>query len=320
VRRYGGFLAGVLALAATPGVEAQQLDFSHGGPIVVTASEGMEWQQEQRKVIARGNATAVRQNVTVQADRLIAFYRPKNPNAVQPASQGVINGPDTGGNEIYRVEAEGNVRIFTPTDRAQGDHATYDMDQAVLVMTGHDLKLTTPNDVLTARDDLEYWSQKHMAVARGNAVVVTNDGRRLSADTLVAYTTDAPAPATTPATSRQPQPPGQQQPNNDDPLAASGKLQKVEAFGNVTVRTVTDTAIGDRAVYVPDTGIARLAGNVRITRGDNQVNGSEAEVNMKTGIARLLSGGGGRVQGLVIPNDATRQQLNAAPPQPGGPK
>ena len=60
----------------------------------------------------------------------------------------------------------------------------------MLVVTGHDLQLTTPNQVLTARDDLEYWSQRHMAVARGDAVVVTNDGRRLQADTLVAYTTD----------------------------------------------------------------------------------------------------------------------------------
>ncbi len=44
------------------------------------------------------------------------------------------------------------MHIFTPTDQAQGDHAVYDLDQAVLVMTGRDLKLTTPNDVLTARD------------------------------------------------------------------------------------------------------------------------------------------------------------------------
>jgi lipopolysaccharide export system protein LptA len=180
------------------------------------------------------------------------------------------------------------------------------MDKAVLVVTGHALKLTTPNDVLTARDDLEYWSQKHMAVARGNAVAVTNDGRRIAADTLVAYTTDAPS-------SPSPTPPQ----NAADPLTASGKLQKVEAFGNVTVRTVTDTAIGDRAVYVPDTGIARLAGRVRITRGENQLDGSEAEVNMKTGIAQLLPGPSERVQGLVLPNDATNQQLSGqAPPGP----
>ncbi|MFI4951315.1 MAG: LptA/OstA family protein, partial [Caulobacterales bacterium] len=220
---------------------------------------------------------------------------------------------DTSGNEIYRVEAEGNVHIHTPTDHAEGDRATYDLDQAVMVMTGRHLKLTTPNDVLTARDDLEYWAQKHMAVARGEAVVVTKDGRRLAADTLVAYTSEgqpsAGAQAQTAKAGAQPQATnaavGSQPPKApDDPIAASGKLQKVEAFGNVSVRTATETVTGDRAVYVPDTGIARLGGNVRITRGQNQLNGAEAEVNLKTGVSRLISGSAGRVQGLVVPNDA----------------
>jgi lipopolysaccharide export system protein LptA len=299
-------LAAALALLATSHtVRAQQLDMSHGGPISITAKDGIELRQEQRQVIARGDARAVRQNVTVVADRLTAFYRPKSGAPSQPA-QSVADATDTGGNEIYRVLAEGGVRIFTPTDQAVGDRAVYDLDQAVLVMTGRALKLTTPNDVLTARDSLEYWSQKHMAVARGNAVVVTNDGRRVAADTLVAYTVEAPA---TPA----------QQKNADDPLLSSGKLQKVEAFGSVTVRTVTDTATGDRAVYVADTGIARLAGRVRITRGDNQLDGSEAEVNMKTGISRLLAGTGERVKGLVLPNDTTNPPTGGPLP-PGAPK
>ena len=93
----------------------------------------------------------------------------------------------------------------------------------------------------------------------------------------------------------------------------------MEAFGNVTVRTVTDTATGDRAVYVPDTGIARLAGHVRITRGNNQLDGSEAEVNMKTGISRLLAGTGERVKGLVLPNDTTNPQSGGQLPA-GAPK
>ena len=84
------------------------------------------------------------------ADRLIAHYRKKtSPQGAGAAStapeastapaqgQGGVGGTDTdtAGNEIYRVEAEGNVRIFTPTDEAQGDRAIYDLDQAVLVMT-----------------------------------------------------------------------------------------------------------------------------------------------------------------------------------------
>lgn len=285
---------------------AQQLDLSHGGPIAVTASDGIEWRQNEQEVIARGNARAVRGEVTVAADRLIAHYR-KKPGAAKPAPQAsegavTLGDSDTSGNEIYRVEAEGNVHIYTPTDHAEGDRATYDLDQAVLIMTGRHLKLTTPNDVLTARDDLEYWAQKHMAVARGEAVVVTKDGRRLAADTLVAYTSEgqpntASPPQATKAAAKTAKAP-------DDPIAASGKLQKVEAFGNVSVRTATETVTGDRGVYVPDTGIARLGGNVRITRGQNQLNGAEAEVNLKTGISRLISGSAGRVHGLVVPNDA----------------
>jgi lipopolysaccharide export system protein LptA len=68
---------------------------------------------------------------------------------------------------------------------------------------------------------------------------------------------------------------------------------------------------GDRGVYVPDTGIARIAGNVQITRGQNQLNGAEADVNMKTGIATLLATKSGRVEGLVVPNDATNKALGS---------
>ena len=294
---------------------AQGIDLSQGGPIDITAQSGIEWQQNQHRVIASGNATAVRQNVTVDADRLIAYYRKKTgttatPAATAPAATnpsqpqpGLAGDEDTSGNEIYRVEAEGHVVIFTPTDRAQGDHAVYDLDQAVMVMTGHDLRLTTPNDVITARDDLEYWAQKHMAVARGDAVVVTKDARRIAADVLVAYTTPAPAtpPAPTPVAAKPAAPSSAAPSSTEDPLAASGKLQKVEAFGHVSIRTPTDFVTGDRGVYVPETGIAILVGNVRITRGENQLAGLRAEVNLKTGISRLLSGNSGRVQGLIVP-------------------
>jgi lipopolysaccharide export system protein LptA len=290
---------------------AQQLDLSHGGPIDITARDGIEWRQAEREVIARGDARAVRDNVTVTADRLIAWYRKKGAAEAQATSPaaGLAGDPSTEGNEVYRLQAEGNVHIFTTTDQAQGDKATYDMDQSVLVMTGRNLKLTTPNDVITARDDLEYWTQKHMAVARGNAVVVTNDAKRIAADTLVAYTTDNPPPngaakpAATKTASNQPA----------DPLASSGKLERVEAFGNVSVRTPTDTVTGDRGVYVIDTGMARLGGNVHITRGENQLNGAEADVNMKTGIATLVAASRERVHGLVLPNDTSNKSLGAEP-------
>jgi lipopolysaccharide export system protein LptA len=312
-------LVAVLLLAASPAV-AQELDLSHGGPIGITAANGIEWRQAEQEVIARGSAQAVRDGVTVTADELIAWYRKKaGAAAAAPPAQGGLTGEtDTAGSEIYRVQADGHVHIYTATDQAWGDRATYDLDQGVMVMTGRHLKLTTPNEILTARDDLEYWAQKHMAVARGDAVVITKDDRRLGADTLVAYTSDTPpppgsAPAARPVAAKTPA----GSPPADDPLGASGKLQKVEAYGHVSIRTPTDMVTGDRAVYVPDTGFARIGGHVMITRGQNQLNGSEAEVNMKTGISRLLSVPSGRVAGLVVPNDKTNPQLDTDIVGPG---
>lgn len=319
-------------VALWPGVaRAQGIDLSRGGPVEVTASDGMEWRQNEQMVIARGQARAVRGDVTVLADRLIARYR-KKAGAAQtasasnaapapnPATSGLAGTGDGGSNEIYRLEAEGNVRIFTATDMATGDRAIYDIDQAVLVLTGKDLRLTTPQQVLTARDTMEYWSQKRMAIGRGEATVTTNDGRRLAADTLVGYISD-PAPGGAqggPAGGTRPAPAGSgRAPTGGDPLTASGKLQRVEGFGNVEVRTAVETIRAARGVYVPDTGIARLVGGVRITRGQNQLNGDEAVVNMRTGVSTLSRAPGGRVQGLVVPNDpANRAQPGAQPPAP----
>jgi len=319
------------AVAFAPGsARAQGMDMSKGGPVEVTSDNGMEWHQNDQTIIAKGNAKAVRGDVTVTADELIAHYRkkapvpgaPPPPPPTTPPAGGVT---DTGDNEIYRLEAIGNVHIFTATDQAFADHAIYDMDQAVLILTGHDLHIITPNQVMTARDVMEYWSQKRMSVGRGNAVINTNDGRRLAADIIVGYTVDPNAPPApgvqkVVAAPAPPPAPGKPVKPGSDPLEASGKLQRVDAFGHVEVRTATEIVHGDKGVYVPDTGIARLAGNVHMTRGQNELNGDFGVVNLRTGVSVVTRDPGRRVEGLVVPNDATKEpgaKGSATPPKTG---
>jgi lipopolysaccharide export system protein LptA len=296
VRRAGIALA---ALLLAGGALAQGIDLSQGGPVEVTSNDGIEWRQAEQVIVARGQARATRGGVTVESDRLIARYRPRG-GAGAAAARAPAEGP-AGGGEIWRLEAEGNVVITTATDRAEGDRAVYDMDQAVMVLTGQALRLTNPDNTLTARDSIEYWSARRMAVARGNAVVVTNDGRRVRADTLVAYFAETPAPGAAP----RPQTVAGAAPSPQNAAApgspAPSSLDRVEAFGNVEIRTAEEVVRGDRGVYNPNTGIARLLGAVRITRGDNTLSGQEAIVNMQTGVARLVSAPGARVQGLVVP-------------------
>lgn len=313
-------VAAAVLLLSPRQADAQAIDLSHGGQITVTAVGGFDWDQNAQKVTAYDQAQAVRGDVTVTADKLIAYYRKKAPapDAVDPSSPAPApaaagdapaappadGSPQTGGgldnsgsNEIYRLEALGHVHIFTQTDQAWGDKAVYDIDSATLVMTGHALKLTTPQDVLTSRDSMEYYSDTRVSIGRGNATVTTNEGKQIRADVLVGYS----AP---PDNSTKPAQPAGEQKSGGDPLAnGSGKLEKVNAFGHVWVRTQTETITGDRGVYVPDTGIARIVDNVHITRGQNQLQGSAAVINMHTGVATMTERPGARVSGLVVPSN-----------------
>ena len=330
-RRLGHGGLALLALVAVGGAAgAQGIDLSRGGPVDVTASDGIEWRQADQVVIARGDARAVRGGVAVDADRLMARYRPSRGGrggggATTPAAGGPA--PSTpeatlggGSNEIWWLEAEGDVRISTGTDTARGDRAVYDIDQAVLVLTGRNLSLNSAQQVITARDSLEYWSGRRMAVARGDAVVVDRqENRRVRADTLVAYfLEDAPGAANAPPPTPRQQPvrPAAAPGAGGREAPGAGRIDRIEAFGNVEIRTAAEVVRGDRGVYSPATCMARLLGNVRITRGENQLNGREAVVDVCRGVARLQSAPGERIQGLIQPN---QQDEGAAAPAQNAP-
>src|SRR5205807_5569336 len=136
--------------------------------------------------IARGNAVASRGPSEVHADTLIAHYREiKGGTGAAPPAGNTVGDPGSN-TEIYRVEAEGHVTMLRDGQTVVGDRAVYDLDQAIMVVTGKALKLTTATDVVTARDSLEWYDQKQIAVARGNAVAIRN-GKTIKADILTAY-------------------------------------------------------------------------------------------------------------------------------------
>jgi lipopolysaccharide export system protein LptA len=176
-----------------------------------------------------------------------------------------------------------------------------------MVLTGRNLRLTSPDNVLTARDSVEYWPQRRMAVARGDAVVVTKDDKRVRADVLVAYFKEAPTEGT--AAQRPPA----ARPGAEASPGSGSNLEKVEAYGRVEIRTAEEVVRGDSGVYTPPNGLARLLGNVRIVRGDNTLTGCEALVNMQTGISQLVACGGDRIRGLIVP------QQGQTLPAPGAP-
>ncbi|WP_297370541.1 LptA/OstA family protein [Acidocella sp.] len=281
----------LLAMLAGSPAAAQELNLGAAPvPVHITATGNMSWSADAQTVTAAGNAKAVRGDVTIEADQLIAHYlKQPSPAAVSsPAASPAAAPFDQGNAQLDELEASGNVHIFTATDNAWGDKAIYSLKSAVLVLTGEHLKLTTPQDTLTARDSVEYYANQHMAVARGNALITTSDGRSIQADVITAYF------ATTQSSS-------QAGASTLAGLGQGGALERVEAVGHVVVRTKTDIVTGDRGVYLAATQQARLGGNVHIIQGQNELAGGDALVNMKSGTATLLAGPGGQVSGTITP-------------------
>lgn len=187
--------------------------------------------------------------------------------------------------EIYRLEALGRVVIASPNRTAYGERAVYDLDQSVAVVLGGKPRMVTAEQTITASESLEYWEKRRIAVARGDAVAIQGS-RKIRADALTAFFEAKPD--------------------------GSLEVVRMDAVGNVVITTPQEVARGTEGVYNVKKGIATLSGDVRITRGDTQLNGSVAEVNFKTGISRLLSSGksksGGRVQGLFSPKQKTKKK------------
>ncbi|HYC02276.1 MAG TPA: LptA/OstA family protein [Azospirillaceae bacterium] len=256
------------------------------GAVDITADEAFEWHENNLAVVARGNVVAVRGDVTLRADTVTAYYR---------KAAG-------GGNEIYRLAADGNVEIRSAKQQqAYGQRGVYDVDKEVAVLTGGDLRLITENDVVTAKDTLEYWRKESLMVARGDAVAVRGDNR-VRADRLVGLLTE----------------------NQQGQL----DLTRVDAQGGVVISTPKEVARGATGTYDIRSRLATLTGDVKVTRGQSQLNGNAAEVNLETGVSRMLAGpgatakgrGDGRVRGLFVPGQDIQSGTKSTPAQKPAPK
>lgn len=260
-------------------------------PIEITALKSVEWQRTAKKYIARENVIIKQGDVTITSDIATADYR-----------EGA-----TSSMEIYQLTADGKVIIDNGGNKAYGDKAVYDVDAAVATLTGTDLRLVSPDQVVTAKEKMEYFPNARQAKAVGNAKVV-RDQDTLTANTITATFKDnkSASPA---------------KPANKSGAAGTGNLDRLEAVGNVVIVTPTETLRGNRGIYHADTNTAEMFGKVKIERGQNIIEGERAEVDLTTNVSKMFGGdnGGGRVRGVFYPGSDKKSgatQPNPAPPSP----
>jgi lipopolysaccharide export system protein LptA len=247
-------------------------------PIEISAENGIEWRREARTYTARGNALAQQGDTSIAADTLIAYLDEQD--------------------DLSRWEAIGNVKIRTSESTSYGDHADYQESTRLLVLTGGNLKVVTESQTVTARDQIEYWRDKDVVVAKGNVVIVRPEkNTTIRSDQATAYFRDRVDDPATP----------------EDETGDGSEVYQVKAQGNVRVDRKEQTAFSEHLVYNPDTEVAILTGNVVIHSKENTYKGARAELDLQKDISRLLPAPGERVFTVIRPKDDDDAGAQPAP-------
>lgn len=108
-------------------------------PLYISASQ-LEADQDERRIVFKGQVKAVYGDATLYADQLLVFYQPQKkgrpPSSSAGKPQQVSPLGDLGGEKIDRIEAKGNVRFVQGDRVATGEKAIYYRDQEKILLLG----------------------------------------------------------------------------------------------------------------------------------------------------------------------------------------
>jgi lipopolysaccharide export system protein LptA len=84
----------------------------------------------------------------------------------------------------------------------------------------------------------------------------------------------------------------------------AGGVNDVRAFtatGGVHITTKDQSAKGDKAVYVPETQVLTISGNVQVESPMGKLNGPQLVIDLKNNTSVFSGGKNGRVTGVFTP-------------------
>ena len=169
---------------------------------------------------------------------------------------------DSSSMNITEVRAKRNVVVQDKKMKITGgEYAEYKILKDYFLINGRSIILTSEKNTLKSNKKLEYWRSKNIAIATGKAEAKKDNEFVVMADKLVWYL---------------------QEKNQKT------AVKKLLGFQNVSIKTNNEVAFSDKAIYNNETEICKLYGNVKLQRGESFLIGEYAEVDLRSGISKLL--------------------------------
>ena len=235
-------------------------------PVEISAKQSLEWDKNNNKYIAKEDVIVKYGDVNIFSDLLEAYY---NSGSASP-------------NNISKIVVTGNVKIASGAYTAYGNRAVYEVKDNYIIMTGDNLKIETEEEIITARDFIEYDVNAKKFTASGMAKI-TRAKQELTANKIIAELKAV------------------------DSTSGTLELKRAIAIGNVIIDTQTEKIKGDKAVYNAKTKIAEMTGKmVTLEQNMNILQGSKVKINLNTGISKIFApqqndNKNSRVRGVFYP-------------------
>lgn len=140
---------------------------TNNAPIEILA-DSLLVNQKDRIATFTGKVVATQQGTTLHADTMRVYY--SNAEGVDPSTSAM--------GDISRIEAEGRVRLMTPTEQASGEKGVYDVAKDTLTLTGK--VILSRGESRLHGTKLVYNMQNQQSVlsaGRKDGVVTGDDGR-----------------------------------------------------------------------------------------------------------------------------------------------
>ena len=175
---------------------------------------------------------------------------------------------DSSSMNITEVRAKKNVVVQDKKMKITGgEYAEYKILKDYFLINGRNIILTSDKNILKSNKKLEYWRSKNIAIATGKAEAKKDNEFVVLADKLVWYLQEKNQKTT---------------------------VKKLLGFKNVSIKTNNEVAFSDKAIYNNETEICKLYGNVKLQRGESFLIGEYAEVDLRSGISKLLPAPGNK--------------------------
>jgi lipopolysaccharide export system protein LptA len=148
-------------------------------------SEKMTAKNDENRVIFEQNVVIVKGDLQIRADRVEVLFR-------RTAGSSEQNTPlvlgDQNAQEVYRINATGNVDLKQGTRRAKADQAVYDQGEDKVVLTGNpeawekDYRVTGKKMIFFLKEDRSIVEESQLMIRNGGLEEKAGTGNREQAN------------------------------------------------------------------------------------------------------------------------------------------